>query len=258
MARVGRVRTEQVSGRVCIIGDVHGMIDMLRALVAKLDLKPGDRLVSLGDLVDKGPDPAGCVRYLRELKEHADYEVVLVQANHENRHIRYRRNLKLRPKVARQQAESFSRLPELMKELSEADWTFLETAVLFYRVPEQNLLMVHGGIPGNMTSFPDTLEETASMPVKHYRNLQQILRTRYVSKDDGRFLSLGKEEGGDPFWAEIYDGRFGHVVFGHQPWFDGPHEFLHATGIDTGAVDGGELTALVVERCGERSYVSVG
>ena len=46
-----------MSARTCIIGDVHGMTQMLRALVAKLDLQAGDTLISLGDLVDKGPDP---------------------------------------------------------------------------------------------------------------------------------------------------------------------------------------------------------
>lgn len=244
--------------RICIIGDVHGMTDMLRALLQKLDLQPGETLISLGDLVDKGPDPAGTVRYLRELKAQAEVEFVLIKANHEDRHLRYRRNLTLRPKVAGQQAESFSRLPELMAALSEEDWAFLETAVLFHRLPQHNILLVHGGIPGNMQSFPSTPDEVELMPTRHQRNLNQVLRTRHISSEDGRFLSLAKEGEDDPFWAEVYDGRFGHVVFGHQPWFDGPREFAHATGIDTGAVDGGSLTALVLQADGTRDYISVG
>ena len=234
---------EGAVGRIAIIGDVHGMTDMLRVLVGKLKLDAGDELISLGDLVDKGPDPAGAVKYLRGLKEAAPFKVRLVEANHEDRHIRYRRNLSVRPKIARQQAEGFSPLPKLMAELDDEDWAFLESAVLF---------------PGNMHSFPDRLEEVEGMPVKHQRNLRQVLRTRCISAEDGRFLALGKEEEGDPFWAEVYDGRFGHVVFGHQPWFEGPREFPHATGIDTGAVDGGALTALVISEAGERSYVSIG
>ena len=246
-----------MSQRICIIGDVHGMSDMLRALVERLNLQAGDRLISLGDLVDKGPDPAGTVKYLRRLKARANFEVVLVAANHEDRHLRYRRNLALRPKVARAQAESFSPLRELMLALDDDDWAFLESAVLFYRIPKHNLLLIHGGIPGNMMTFPGSLDGLNALPKKHQKNLQQVLRTRFISAEDGRFLSLHKEEEGDPFWADVYDGRFGHVVFGHQPWFDGPREFAHATGIDTGAVDGGALTALVVEDDGARSYVSV-
>lgn len=244
--------------RTCIIGDVHGMTDMLAALVAKLDLQAGDALVSVGDLVDKGPDPAGTVAYLRALQESAAFKVTLVQANHEDRHIRYRRNLEVRPKIARQQAMSFSKLPELMATLSEEDWAFLENAVLFHRLEAHDILVVHGGIPGNMKTFPKRLCDVEHMPAKKRRGLRQILRVRFISAEGGRFRALGKEAPGDPFWAEVYDGRFGHVVFGHQPWFDGPREFPHATGIDTGAVDGGTLTALVLDEDGARSYVSVG
>ena len=39
---------------------------------------------------------------------------------------------------------------------------------------------------------------------------------------------------------------------------DGPDVREHSTGIDTGCVFGGELTCLVVEQDGTRSFVSVG
>lgn len=246
-----------MSARTCIIGDVHGMTDMLRALIEKLDLQAGETLISLGDLVDKGPDPAGTVKYLREFKAKAICEFILIKANHEDQHLRYRRNLTVRPEVARQQAENFSGLPALMAQLSDMDWAFLESAVLFHRLSAYNMLLVHGGVPGNMVTFPKHIDDIEAMTAKHKRNLLQVLRTRCISAEDGRFLSLGKETEGDPFWAEVYDGRFGHVIFGHQPWFDGPREFPHATGIDTGAVDGGALTALVLTADGGRQYVSV-
>lgn len=246
-----------MSARMCIIGDVHGMTQMLVALVDKLNLQADDTLISVGDLVDKGPDPAGTVAYLRRLQSDAPFQVILVEANHEDRHIRYRRNLTVRPNIARQQAASFSALPALMEALNDADWAFLESAVLFHRLEAHNILVMHGGVPGNMASFPERLEDVGDMPVKQQRHLRQILRTRYISAEDGRFRSLGKEAPGDPFWAEVYDGRFGDIVFGHQPWFDGPREFPHATGIDTGAVDGGVLTALVLAEDGTRSYLSV-
>ena len=72
------------------------------------------------------------------------------------------------------------------------------------------------------------------------------MRTRYLDPTTGKMLELGKNKPGDPFWAEVYDGRFGHVVFGHEPLY-GVTFFPHATGIDTSAVYGGLLTALVYE-----------
>jgi len=178
-------------GKTAIIGDVHGMTDMLAALVERLALKAGDTLISVGDLVDKGPDPAGTVAYMRTLAEQAAFDVVLVEANHEDRHIRYRRNLTVRPNIARQQAANAPELPDLMGRLTEADWGFLQSAVLFHRVAQHNLLIVHGGIPGNMAAFPDALEDVAALPIQAQRNLRQILRVRYISRDEGRFLMLG-------------------------------------------------------------------
>ncbi|MEL7128096.1 MAG: metallophosphoesterase [Pseudomonadota bacterium] len=243
--------------RICIIGDVHGMTDLLVLLVDRLALTQEDTLVSLGDLVDKGPDPVGTVRYLGNLARDASFQVVLVAANHEDRHLRYQRNRVERPAIAAAMAAMARELPKLDAELTEDDRAFLKQALPFWRAPNHDILCVHGGIPGNMAELPPTPEAAAALTGKRRRTLQQILRTRYIDAKTGAFLSLGKEEPGDPFWAEVYDGRFGHVVFGHQPFFDGPGLFPHATGIDTGAAHGGALTALVIDVDGQRSFETV-
>lgn len=63
----------------------------------------------------------------------------------------------------------------------------------------------------------------------------------------GEFVSLGKEQEGDVFWAEVYDGRHGHVFFGHQPFLrENPVKFPHATGIDLGCVHGNKLCAVIL------------
>ena len=232
--------------KIAIVGDVHGALVPLKALIAKMALGTGDRLVFVGDLVDKGPDPAGVVRFVRQLSETAPYEVILVEGNHEDRHRRYHENILQRPKVAREMAGSAPELPALDAELSEEDRDFLATAIPFMRLPDWGVLIVHGGIPGTQRSFPGTVEEAQEWHGKKAKAFRKILRTRYVSAETGEFLALGDNQPGDPFWADVYDGRFGHVVFGHQPWLEGPACFDHATGIDTAAVHGGELTALVL------------
>lgn len=47
-------------GRVIVVGDVHGCVDELKALMRKVDYVQGnDTLILAGDLVDKGPDSIG-------------------------------------------------------------------------------------------------------------------------------------------------------------------------------------------------------
>jgi serine/threonine protein phosphatase 1 len=238
-----------------IIGDVHGMKPELVALIETLNPNEDDQIVFVGDLVDKGDDSPGVVRFVRELS--LTHNVVLVEGNHEDKHKRFRRNLTVRPEVAAQQAERSPELAEITAGLSEADMAFLDSAVPFHRVAEHGILVVHGGIPGDMAEFPATVEEAMSFTGKAKRRMEKILRTRAIDAETGKFIALGNETEADPFWAEVHDGRFGHVVFGHEPFMDGVAHFPHATGIDTGAVFGGRLTAMVVDDAGERSFVSV-
>lgn len=59
--------------RVYAIGDIHGRLDLLDRLLAKIDADDSARgpaatqLVFLGDLLDRGPDSAGAVERLRRL-----------------------------------------------------------------------------------------------------------------------------------------------------------------------------------------------
>ena len=54
-----------------MIGDIHGCLEELTFLIENLPLEQGDRLVFLGDYVDRGPDSKGVVSYLVDLKERA-------------------------------------------------------------------------------------------------------------------------------------------------------------------------------------------
>jgi serine/threonine protein phosphatase 1 len=58
-----------------VIGDVHGRLDKLTRLLAKLD--PSEEVVFVGDLIDRGPQSREVVKFVREGK----YRVV--RGNHE-------------------------------------------------------------------------------------------------------------------------------------------------------------------------------
>ena len=243
--------------RTVIIGDVHGMLDAMRELLERLRLVAGDHLIFVGDLVDKGPDPAGVLHHLAALAAEAPFQITLVDGNHEDRHRRFHLNLTERPGIAAGQAREAPELAALAAALSEEGRAFLNSAVPFHRVPQHGVLVVHGGIPGDMRRFPESVEAANGLAGRDRERFRKVLRTRFIDRDTGVFVGLGQEKPGDPFWAEAYDGRFGHVVFGHQPFLEGPAEFAHATGIDTGAVHGGWLTALVLPEAGPRVYEQV-
>ncbi len=53
--------------RDLFVGDLHGMFHLLEALLSRIGFTPGsDRLWCVGDFVDRGTDPLGCVRFFRD------------------------------------------------------------------------------------------------------------------------------------------------------------------------------------------------
>lgn len=65
-------------GRDFVIGDLHGALEVFMQLLTNLNFDPEkDRMFSVGDLVDRGPDSLDCLMLLKEKWFHA------VLANHE-------------------------------------------------------------------------------------------------------------------------------------------------------------------------------
>jgi diadenosine tetraphosphatase ApaH/serine/threonine PP2A family protein phosphatase len=71
-------RTLDEGGNVWAIGDVHGYADTLLALLDSLNLSSRDRVVLLGDLVDRGPRSCEVIRIARE-----NPQIFSVLGNHE-------------------------------------------------------------------------------------------------------------------------------------------------------------------------------
>jgi hypothetical protein len=72
------------AARLLIIGDVHGMLDELKSLLDKADYTAsrGDRVVFVGDLINKGPESAGVVQHA------IDINATTVRGNHEDKVLR--------------------------------------------------------------------------------------------------------------------------------------------------------------------------
>jgi|14BtaG_2_1085337.scaffolds.fasta_scaffold00032_54 diadenosine tetraphosphatase ApaH/serine/threonine PP2A family protein phosphatase len=238
--------------RNIFIGDVHGCLEELEKLVEKVDPGPTDTLVSLGDLIHKGPDSSGVLDFWKS------YDVctkILICGNHEEKHARWLRRQREQERGGKKnKMQHVEEYPNTG--ITEARELTIRNSWLSKKVG--NTWAVHAGIPGNFKRPPEELDHDTWLALsgKQRKQLGPVLRVRFETLD-GKMIALGKNTPGDPFWAEQYDGRFGTVVFGHNPFMlDRPAIFPHAYGIDLGCVHGGYLCALVEEN-GIYSYETV-
>lgn len=70
-----------VQGNTYVIGDVHGELSALRALIDNLKIKPHDKIIFLGDCVDKGPKTRETLDCLLGLSN--KIQTVFIKGNHE-------------------------------------------------------------------------------------------------------------------------------------------------------------------------------
>jgi serine/threonine protein phosphatase 1 len=72
-----------------VVGDIHGCVEELASLLEALPFEPLDRLIFLGDYVDRGPDSKGVVSYLIEWQRKEEQEVIFLKGNHEDMFLSY-------------------------------------------------------------------------------------------------------------------------------------------------------------------------
>jgi hypothetical protein len=204
------------SGRTIVVGDVHGCRDEVERLLDLVRFSAGDALYFLGDLLSRGPDPEGVLALIRRTGARS------IRGNHDDALIKWRaaeRAGDSNPPIK----GSLRRIAEL---LDNADWELLESLPLYIDLPEHDLRLVHAGvIPG--------------VPIEQ-QPVEALLSMRYLGPNDEPI-----EKGGTVLWATRYQGP-PHVLFGHNAQPE-PQIYEWATGIDTAAVYGRQLTALVLE-----------
>jgi Calcineurin-like phosphoesterase len=72
---------ESMSERILVIGDIHGYLPALDAVLAAAAPGADDLVVTLGDYVDRGPDSRGVIERLIEVGQHCRLKPIL--GNHE-------------------------------------------------------------------------------------------------------------------------------------------------------------------------------
>lgn len=163
--------------RTFVIGDVHGCIDEFRELVGMAG--PNDRIIQLGDLMDRGPAQAECVHFARE----RGIEVVL--GNHDDKHVRWRRHEDARRVTGKK--NPMRPLPPRDAEqhclLTDSDIAWLESRPVMLAAG-RDFIAVHAGFePGVPLDQQDP---------------KKVTRVRYVDPTTGYMVSLEEGNRGAP------------------------------------------------------------
>jgi serine/threonine protein phosphatase 1 len=204
--------------RTYAIGDIHGCLRQLEALVAQCVAEAAGariRFVFLGDYIDRGPDSLGVIAFLMALQAHAAADVVCLSGNHE--------------------------------ELALAALSGGDNLSQWLRNGGDKTLRSYGvAAPGDMP--PDHMAWLRSLSLSYDDGLRFFVHAGVdpsrpldrQSDDDMRWIR-------EPFLSDLRDyGRL--VVHGHTPRKDGaPDQKPNRLNLDTAAVLGGPLTAAIFD-----------
>jgi predicted kinase/diadenosine tetraphosphatase ApaH/serine/threonine PP2A family protein phosphatase/8-oxo-dGTP pyrophosphatase MutT (NUDIX family) len=230
----------EVTGPFDIVGDVHGCIDELRELVAKLGyvtseegviIPPeGRTLMFVGDLIDRGPDSAGVLQLVMDMVDAGT--AICVPGNHDVKLLKHLQGKRVGLTYGLQETvEQLESTPEAFQDRVRK---FLDGLISHFVLDGGRLVVAHAGLKEEM----------------HGRASGRVREFCLYGDTTGE-----TDEFGLPVrypWATDYRGR-AMVVYGHTP-IPQP-EWLNGTiNIDTGCAFGGRLTAL---RYPERELVSV-
>ncbi|MCH2206286.1 MAG: metallophosphoesterase [Lentisphaerales bacterium] len=211
----------QKKSRTILVGDIHGCFDELQLLLEKVKYsKKSDRLISLGDLVHKGPKSHKVIDYF--IKN--DLEVIM--GNHDW-HLQQalKGEIEMYPV-----AEGF---------INKSEYSHDEICQWLEKLPfyidDEDFLAVHGALNPTIESFEKTKPH-------------QMINGRYFDPVKGKIHSKLKDGCPDRLipWYKGYEAppTDKPIIFGH--WAQkGLIQYKNFHGLDTGCCYGGYLSCLL-------------
>ncbi len=208
-----------------IVGDVHGCGGALDRLLDRLDeTHPNARVILVGDLLTKGPEPHRVVEILQR-RDAEGRPIESVCGNHDRRMLAA--ILAVEHGLPRYELPAIERrcLEQLERHgcVAEAKSRLEDTTNRIEIRDERGFTVLHAGLDPalGLDRTPDEVK-----------------------------WSIRSREGVRPWW-ERYHGEDGLIVFGHKPQERPMRRFargrLVAVNVDTGCAVGGDLTAYLVE-----------
>ena len=214
--------------RILAVGDVHGCLGRLLALLEAVRPAAGDTLVLLGDLVDRGPDSAGVLDWVARYDGPAD--LVVLRGNHDLM------MLEARDALAAGDADPAS------------EWIAMGG---------RETLASYTGTPSGQLG-PPLIEQFAAVPDSHWdvlaatRPYFETAGTVFVHALPDASLPMPDQCEHDLYWRKLRDFPPRHlsgkrVVCGHTSQKAGrPRWNEDLVCLDTDAARGGPLTCMEV------------
>ena len=196
------------------IGDIHGCIDLLDALLDRIEAHANGRerrIVFLGDYIDRGPDSAAVLRTISRLQWSEPDHVTCLMGNHER-----------------------MLLDTLVSEDSALHWLANGGEATLDSFGAREV----ADLPRSILDWIEGLPTLHADAAHWYVHAGLRPGVPALDSDDHDRLWIR-----EPFLDLDHDfGR--HVVHGHTPQRNGrPERLRYRTNLDTGAVYGGSLTA---------------
>ena len=213
--------------KVYVVGDVHGHLATFRALIHRLNLSADDRVVCLGDIIDRGPDSAGVVRLIR-----SDERIICIKGNHEHmalQSITEDGRVELwQPWMQRGGKSCWaSYIVQAEGDLYQAKREFLGDMRWIDKLPTQIVLdkfrLVHAGYDPRMALDAQGDKELLWIRKIWYRHDKPVDTQRTVLFGHTTTLKLGAPKGGSiatskftlndgrPAWIAMDTGAYNHV-----------------------------------------------
>ncbi|MEE8468028.1 MAG: metallophosphoesterase [Planctomycetota bacterium] len=226
-----------------VLGDIHGCAQELSELVETLALARDDRLLCVGDLFHRGPDPLGVMDLLQE------HGALFILGNHE---LVVLERFGLAPRLS--DGSDRPALRTSFPPLEEGDLAGDGNIPCALPAERRKELLVF--LQGHLGFFAENTGIEGAGPTADGRAWCAVHAGLVPGRSPAEcrpaeLIRLRRLTGrGKPYWYEVYSGP-NLVLFGHTPGSipraqrEGGR--LVALGLDTGCVYGGQLTAYCPE-----------
>lgn len=160
--------------RTLVVGDIHGKLKLFNRLLEAMNYQAGeDKLILIGDLVDRGEESRGVVQRALELKQEAPETVIVLKGNHEAMML----SALAQPEGEQSELWLYNGGVETLHsyigedgefDVPEEHWTFMESLPTWYE--DEHAIYVHAALPEDHGKFLHPSENPDSPELYWSRN----------------------------------------------------------------------------------------